>query len=191
MRITANICQDYARSSHLEWLETNGTGSFAMGTVSGANTRRYHGYLVASPATTTGRQVWLAKVDEELNGQPLGANQFPGRVDPQGFRHLTDFSLDPFPTWTYRLDHLLLRKSVYLVPGRSIAVVQYVASAACQLAVRPFIAGRDYHHLRQGRQIPVGLHLQAVGGALAPAPAWWQEGVPYLKMDEHLKARKQ
>lgn len=24
-----------------------------------------------------------------------------------------------------------------------------------------------------------------------PAPAWWQEGVPYLKMDDHLKARKQ
>ena len=41
-------CKDYSKSSHLEWLETNGLGSFASGTVSGANTRRYHGLLVAS-----------------------------------------------------------------------------------------------------------------------------------------------
>ncbi|MBC7793020.1 MAG: glycogen debranching enzyme N-terminal domain-containing protein, partial [Clostridia bacterium] len=32
---------DFDRSSRMEWLETNGTGAFAMGTVSGANTRRY------------------------------------------------------------------------------------------------------------------------------------------------------
>src|SRR2546428_11072821 len=31
-------CKDYYKSSHLEWLETNGLGSFASGTVSGANT---------------------------------------------------------------------------------------------------------------------------------------------------------
>jgi hypothetical protein len=32
-------CRDYSRSSHLEWLETNGLGSLASGFVSGANTR--------------------------------------------------------------------------------------------------------------------------------------------------------
>jgi hypothetical protein len=42
------VCTDYAIASRREWLETNGTGGFAMGTVSGANTRRYHGLLVAS-----------------------------------------------------------------------------------------------------------------------------------------------
>jgi hypothetical protein len=31
-----------------EWLVTNGIGGFASGTVSQANTRRYHGLLVAS-----------------------------------------------------------------------------------------------------------------------------------------------
>ena len=48
MPIDRDTCRDFARSSKLEWLETNGTGGFAMGTVAGTNTRRYHGLLVAS-----------------------------------------------------------------------------------------------------------------------------------------------
>ena len=59
-------CVDFAASSRREWLETNGTGGFAMGTVSGANTRRYHGLLVASLNPPVDRYVLLAKVDEEV-----------------------------------------------------------------------------------------------------------------------------
>ncbi|MBY0503245.1 MAG: amylo-alpha-1,6-glucosidase [Bryobacteraceae bacterium] len=176
MRIPADVCQDYAQSSTLEWLETNGTGAFAMGTISGANTRRYHGYLVAANGDR-GRQVWLAKVDDEVNGIALGANQFPNTVHPDGYRYLADFALDPFPTWSYQIGDLLLRKSVFLVPGRPVCVVQYAASAPCTLVVRPFLAGRDYHALRQNGEhfIPPGLDLQAVGGTLVPEPAWWRD----------------
>jgi glycogen debranching enzyme len=46
--VPRDVCRDLARSSRLEWLETNGRGGFAMGTVSGASTRRYHGHLVAA-----------------------------------------------------------------------------------------------------------------------------------------------
>ena len=49
--ISEMTCRDYSKSSHLEWLETNGLGGFASGTVSGANTRRYHGLLVAVAAS--------------------------------------------------------------------------------------------------------------------------------------------
>ena len=109
----------------MEWLETNGTGAFAMGTVSGANTRRYHGYLVAG-AAATGRQVWLAKVDEELNGVALGANQFPGRVHPEGCRQLTDFELAPNPRWTYEVDGVRLKKSLSLVEGRKDSIRHFI-----------------------------------------------------------------
>ena len=47
-------CKNLAVSKRREWLLTNGIGGFAMGTPSGANTRRYHGHLVAAtnpPAT--------------------------------------------------------------------------------------------------------------------------------------------
>ncbi len=44
----SDACGDFARSSKLEWLETDGTGARAMGTVAGANTQRYCGPLMAS-----------------------------------------------------------------------------------------------------------------------------------------------
>jgi hypothetical protein len=46
--VRGDVCRDFERSSQLEWLETNHTGAYAMGTVAGVNTRRYHSLLIAS-----------------------------------------------------------------------------------------------------------------------------------------------
>jgi len=56
---------DFAQASRLEWLETNGTGAFAMGTVAGVNTRRYHALLVASLKPPVERYVLLSRWEEE------------------------------------------------------------------------------------------------------------------------------
>ena len=56
-------CRDLDRSSKLEWLETNGLGGFASGTVSGANTRRYHGLLTASLRPPVERYLLLSKLE--------------------------------------------------------------------------------------------------------------------------------
>src|ERR1700733_11938405 len=93
--VERETCRDFARSSKLEWLETNGTGAFAMGTVSGVNTRRYHGLLVASPQPDAGRFVLLSRLEEdaELDGAAfaLGACQYPGIVALRGFERLDEF----------------------------------------------------------------------------------------------------
>ena len=68
MRVNRMLLQDHARSSRLEWLETNGAGGFAMGTVAGTNTRRYHGLLVASLRPPVGRHVLLSRLDEVISG---------------------------------------------------------------------------------------------------------------------------
>ena len=89
-----------------EWLETNGLGGFASSTITGLNTRRYHGLLVAATKPPVGREVLLSKLEETLliDGRPfdLSANRYPGVVHPQGFRYLKQFRLDPFPVFTYR-----------------------------------------------------------------------------------------
>ncbi|MCE9537185.1 MAG: glycogen debranching enzyme N-terminal domain-containing protein, partial [Nitrospirae bacterium] len=48
MKVEATTCQDLGRALSLEWLETNGRGGFASGTVAGANTRRYHALLLVA-----------------------------------------------------------------------------------------------------------------------------------------------
>src|SRR5919204_804413 len=82
IRVAGEVCRDHARSSRLEWLETNGTGGFAMGTVAGTSTRRYHGLLVVPLSPPGERHVLLARVEESVvdggGERALATNQYPG-----------------------------------------------------------------------------------------------------------------
>ena len=54
-----------------EWLVTNGLGGYASATISGAITRRYHGFLIAALPPPLGRMVVLNDLDvaiERANG---------------------------------------------------------------------------------------------------------------------------
>ena len=44
-----------------EWLITNGKGGYASSTIIGANTRKYHGLLVAPSKAPAGRKVYYLK----------------------------------------------------------------------------------------------------------------------------------
>jgi glycogen debranching enzyme len=41
-------CQDYASASSREWVEADGSGSYASSSICGTNARWYHGLLVAA-----------------------------------------------------------------------------------------------------------------------------------------------
>jgi predicted glycogen debranching enzyme len=151
LRVLREVCRDYEASSRLEWLETNGTGGFAMGTAAGVNTRRYHGLLVAALRPPTDRFVLLSKLEETVRvdrvERELATTQYPGVLDPQGFRWLEGFRLDPFPTWTWAFDGAVIEKQLFLLHGKQTAVVQIRANRPCHLRVRPFLAYRDFHAL--------------------------------------------
>ena len=55
-----------------EWLLTNGTGGYAMGTAAGVNTRRYHGLLVVAARPPVGRVVALNQMLERLTPDLTG-----------------------------------------------------------------------------------------------------------------------
>jgi len=200
-------CRDYAHSSHLEWLETNGTGAFAMGTVSGANTRRYHGVLVATLRPPVERVVTLARLEESLRGAagdvPLATNQYPGALHPKGFELLEHFRLDPCPTWVFQVGEARLERRLFLVPGGQTAVVVYRSDRPVRLRVEPLFAFRDYHalgHRNDGantavveqaadgvRQLTVRpypgfppMFLYHPGEAFTPA-AVWHDNLEYLE----------
>ena len=149
--IDQDECRDYSRSVCLEWFETDGTGSYAMGTVAGPNTRRYHGLLVAALAPPVQRNLLLAKVEERvsIDGEEhdLATNQYPATIYPRGFERLHEFRLDPFPIWTWQLGSDTITRKVFLVRNERACVIQYDASCDCTLTVRPLLAFRDYHAL--------------------------------------------
>src|SRR5256885_12515744 len=84
------VCGDLEQASSREWLETNGLGGFASSTLTGLNTRRYHGLLVAAVRPPVGRSVLLSKLEEVLivsgpggaERVELASNPYPGAVHP-------------------------------------------------------------------------------------------------------------
>lgn len=157
IKFDQNICRDFAESSGREWLETNGIGGFASGTIAGANTRRYHGLLTAALRPPLGRMTMLAKLDEtlEIDGErfDLSSNQFPGVVSPTGYQFVSEFRLDPFPVWISDVDGLTLEKRVFMVHGSNSTVVRWrIADSRARqvrLIAKPLVSFVDYHSLRK------------------------------------------
>jgi glycogen debranching enzyme len=116
-----SVCRDLDAGSHREWLETNGLGGYASSTVSGMNTRRYHGLLVSATHPPVGRMVLLSKIEETLivggKRYDLSVNRYPGAVHPQGYSYLKQFRIDPFPVYLYEVDGVQLQKRVCMVDG--------------------------------------------------------------------------
>ncbi len=146
-----SICRDPEAASAREWLESNGIGGYASGTISGIYTRRYHGLLVAATQPPAGRFVLLSKLEETLTvgGVPfeLSANRYPGVAHPQGYLFLKGFRLRPFPTFVYEAGGVEIEKTIFMAQGENTAVVRYSFRGAvdCRLELRPLIAFRDYH----------------------------------------------
>ena len=151
IRFDQAVCRDLDAASSKEWLETNGLGGFASSTITGLNTRRYHGLLIAATKPPVGRMVLLSKLEETLivDGvrYELAANQYPGAVHPQGHLLLKEFRLDPFPTFVYAVAGGELVKTVCMVHGENSTVIQYEwrGEQACQLELHPLLTCRDYH----------------------------------------------
>lgn len=142
-----------------EWLVTNGIGGYASSTVLGANTRRYHGLLVASFPPPLERQVLLSKVDEELTvGEDvfqLGVNEYrDGHIDPHGYQFLKSFRLESgIPTFEYHAGEVTLTKQVWMEHGKDTVYILYRVTDSpgrVTLKIRPFCAFRSYHHHAHG-----------------------------------------
>lgn len=153
-QISENILQNWDTASAREWLVTNGIGGYASSSLSGANTRRYHGLLVPAFSPPLGRAVVLSKLEEEIRVEDqlyqLSANKYPSVVQPQGFRHLLYFGTRPVPTFTYIFheETVVLEKRIWMPHGLNTVYVQYTlvkAPEPVKLGLVPLLAYKDYH----------------------------------------------
>jgi len=152
--ITSEILQDWDESSRREWLVTNGIGGYASGSLAGANTRRYHGLMVAALAPPLGRTVVLSKLEEEIRVEDqlylLSANKYPSVVQPQGHRHLTYFDTRPVPTFTFIFHEgtVVLEKRIWMPSGCNTVYVRYTVIKApekLRIGLLPLTSYKDYH----------------------------------------------
>jgi len=78
-----------------EWLEADGLGGFASGTVSGIRTRRYHALLLAATRPPAGRLVLVNGFDasvETANGTFALSSQLypPDLMHPDGASRIAE-----------------------------------------------------------------------------------------------------
>jgi glycogen debranching enzyme len=194
-----------ARTTSLEWLETNGLGGWAASTVAGAHSRRYHGLLVAATRPPVERTVLLAKLDETIevgsDRFDLGSNIFGTTIHPRGHEHLEGFARDLFPRWTFAAGGVRLERTIAALDGENTTVVHWSVTRApgpFVLELRPFVAARNFHalvppgarpwreaawegdalRLRAQDLFEPRLHeffVGAPGATFVAAPDWWRE----------------
>jgi predicted glycogen debranching enzyme len=142
--------KSYQEGAKREWLMTNGLGGYASSTILGANTRSYHGLLVAALDPPTERTLLLSSLDEEMiteSGQyNLACHQYPGTIYPEGFRRLEEFRQDPIPTFLYRTENgASIEKKVFMVQGENSTVVRYEIDGFGLFRVVPLVNCRSFH----------------------------------------------
>ncbi len=154
------LCGDWGEASAREWLVTNGLGGYACGTIALANTRRYHGLLIASLAPPGERTLLVAKFDAaiEYDGcrYELGANEFVGgTIAPRGFVHIETFvQRDGVPTWRYAFADALLEMRVFMAPFAATSYVGFTllrGAGRAQLEIKPYVTYRGHHAHARGQ----------------------------------------
>ncbi|NYH26168.1 amylo-alpha-1,6-glucosidase [Paraburkholderia bryophila] len=145
-----------------EWLEADGFGGFASGTVGTLRTRRYHALLLTATRAPGGRMVLVNGVEAwvEANGQrfPLSMQRYvPDVIYPDLTTRVLEFDTSPWPTWRFELDaQRVLIAEVFVSKATRETVLRWrledirTASEevnALTLKVRPLLSGRDYHAL--------------------------------------------
>jgi predicted glycogen debranching enzyme len=179
-----DICGDWEQAVDREWLVTNGLGGFACGTVAGANTRRYHAFLMASLRPPVERMLMVAKVDVTVDylgvRYPLSANEYvDGTVDPRGFVHLESFDvLLGIPVWRYALGDALLEQRIFMAPEANttyLSIKVLRAAAPLRVELKPLCGYRDYHSQQRGA-LPLHATAQHDGCAIDKA------GVPLIRL---------
>lgn len=151
-----NTHPDFNELASREWIVSNGIGGYASGSVIGANTRRYHGLLVASLQPPSARTVMVSKVEECIVFNRdcafgLSSNQYPGAVHPQGFQYFRFFERKPLPCIKFEAHGHHVLKTIFMVHGSNTTVVEYenTGDTTYKLRLTPLFVHRDYHALMQ------------------------------------------
>jgi predicted glycogen debranching enzyme len=206
-------CQNFDFASRREWVLPNGIGGFAMGTVSGVNTRRYHGLLIASLNPPTERTMLFPAIEAYAQvGQtkiPLCSNQYPGVIYPDGYQNCKKFELgDDFVRWHFQQGPVKFSRTVVVAKGKNEVTIWFEnqGSKLAQLTVNPLVCFRDFHsNFYERESYPQSIEFDATetvieeggvklvishpGGSRAPVHGWYYRFEHLREVDRGLDPR--
>lgn len=139
-----------------ELLRSNRSGAYASTTITGCNTRKYHGLLIVrQPDIDNDYHVLLSALDisviqrnAEFN---LGIHKYAGNVfNPKGHKYIRDYESDPIPHLTYRVGGVHFTVERLFVTNRDKILIKLTlvdAHSPTLIRLKPFLAFRNRHML--------------------------------------------
>lgn len=141
-----------------EWVITNGIGGFASSSVIGANTRKYHGLLIAPLIPPAQRHLILSKVDESIEIRNKKYDLYTNVCQEyiaKGYQYLEEFEKEEIPTYTYKVGGATITKSICMEYGKNtVGVLYHIKNgrAKAKLSLAPIVNFRDFHSMNTGHE---------------------------------------
>lgn len=129
-----------------EYLATNHAGGYLNTTISGCNTRKYHGLLVLPiEKFNNDKHVLLSTLDETLiqHGKSfnLGIHCYGEVYEPRGHKYITNLEIDKVVAVTYAVGGMVLRKVMLLCNRKDQLFISYTlleSHSPTTLRLKPF-----------------------------------------------------
>ncbi len=140
-----------------EWLITNGIGGFSSSTIIGANTRKYHGLLIAPLTPPARRFLIFSKIDESIEIRnkkyDLYTNVCQNYIS-HGYKYQEEFRKEYLPVFKYKVGGVEITKIICMEYGKNTVGVYYkikTGSSKAKLTLAPIINFRDFHTMSTNR----------------------------------------
>jgi len=193
VRLGPQLCGTLDEAAVREWLVADGVGGYAMGTVAGLRTRRYHGLLVVAVDGPANRMLGLAALDPVVVAGDaryrLATDEWSGgTVDPRGHELLVSFDLeDGVPRWRWRIGGIVVERELAAAHGSPVVGVVHRLLAAdrpVRLELTPLCTWRSVHGERHANGAPAVEHddggfdfeqaYRVAGAGWTPGGEWYR-----------------
>lgn len=171
-----------------EWIITNGLGGFSSSTILGANTRKYHGLLIAPLTPPARRFLILSKLDEalEIEGKKYDFyTNVTSNYISHGYQYQTEFRKEYVPIFTYKIEDVMITKVICMEYGKNTVGVYYKiknGNKKSKLTLAPVVNFRDFHTMNTDHYFDV---KQTIKGNKVRLVIDGQSSTPvYMNMSE-------
>ena len=149
MEFHKDVLKNISEFQRYEWLESNTLGAYSASSITGMNLRRGHGLLVVPHKVKDKKVVTLSKFEETIFIEnrlfEISTNQYQDTIYPHGYQYQEKFTLNPFPTFLYKVEDRRIRKTLFLLEHVNMLAVRYELmnqGRPVTLVIKPFIAVR-------------------------------------------------
>ncbi len=186
-----------------EWIEKNRNGCFAIQSIPGVNTKRFHGLFNLINKNTQEIIGVLPYLENTLVlndlSYCLSSIQYSDQIFPDGYKLMSEFNYVTHPVFVYKIKDVEVEKELLILPDRNVLIVHYAVKNQnrgnkLRLVIKPFFSIKNILELKisdavmakdayvegdlvsyQPYSAESCYYLSATGSEYLPSPLWYYD----------------